>query len=292
MLNKISNKTLIFWDTETTGIDPKKDYVQIIEIAGIAIDSETGKELGRYHKKSKLKQSVYDRIKEEEGKTNAIKNASLWVPNKKYARDDVVIHEDEYYVVLQNTTTTEPSTANSDWKHLKKRDIENRKTIEDLLVMTRYKEANTDFVAEKDMLVGFSDFVKKFKNPVLIAHNSNFDMYQLNSGISKFDKSKKVRAEQLDTLAITRNYLIPILKQMEKIGDKKAEAGLMILKQGGKRILSNLNALGQLFDVQSEGWHGGLEDSAQLAGITSKMIDYIQQNKDIVQDFEVKKKRK
>ena len=47
-------KTLIFFDTETTSLWPRRTSHQILEIAAIVIDGSTMKELGRFHKKIKL----------------------------------------------------------------------------------------------------------------------------------------------------------------------------------------------------------------------------------------------
>ncbi len=53
VIELIKGKTLVFFDTETTGLDPNVKYVQVTEIAGVAYDSE-GKELDTFHKKSNL----------------------------------------------------------------------------------------------------------------------------------------------------------------------------------------------------------------------------------------------
>lgn len=53
VISDIQGKTLIFFDTETTGINPNIKYVQVTEIAGVAYDP-TGKQLDSFHKKSTL----------------------------------------------------------------------------------------------------------------------------------------------------------------------------------------------------------------------------------------------
>jgi DNA polymerase III epsilon subunit-like protein len=60
----IKGKTLIFLDTETTGIDPNIKYVQITEIAGVAYDDQ-GNELDTFHKKTHLNDNVKKVIKWE-----------------------------------------------------------------------------------------------------------------------------------------------------------------------------------------------------------------------------------
>ena len=65
IVNKFKNRVFIFFDTETTGMSSKNPYSLITEIGAIAIDTNTGKELGRYSMKSKLTQPVEDRRKKE-----------------------------------------------------------------------------------------------------------------------------------------------------------------------------------------------------------------------------------
>lgn len=53
----IKGKTLIFFDTETTGLDPNIKYVQITEIAGVAYDDK-GNQLDTFHQKIHLTDNV------------------------------------------------------------------------------------------------------------------------------------------------------------------------------------------------------------------------------------------
>ena len=54
ILDKISGKTIIVFDTETTGLSVKLPWVQVTEVAAIAFDADTGRQLGVFHKKVKL----------------------------------------------------------------------------------------------------------------------------------------------------------------------------------------------------------------------------------------------
>lgn len=55
--DSIKGKTLIFFDTETTGLDPNIKYVQITEIAGVAYDDQ-GNQLDTFHAKIHLTDNV------------------------------------------------------------------------------------------------------------------------------------------------------------------------------------------------------------------------------------------
>ena len=54
ILGKIYGKTIIVFDTETTGLSVKLPWVQVTEIAAIAFAADTGERLGTYHKKVRL----------------------------------------------------------------------------------------------------------------------------------------------------------------------------------------------------------------------------------------------
>lgn len=51
---KLQGKVLVVFDTEVTGLSAKLPWVHVTEIAAIAVDADTGKELGQFHKKIKL----------------------------------------------------------------------------------------------------------------------------------------------------------------------------------------------------------------------------------------------
>lgn len=67
VLGSFSGRTLIFFDTETTGLRGTNSFSQIIEIAAVAFDDQA-KQLGQYHYKTKLNPEVLKRIEEEKDK--------------------------------------------------------------------------------------------------------------------------------------------------------------------------------------------------------------------------------
>ncbi len=81
IISKFKNKTFIFFDTETTTLDPKRDFAMITEIAGIAYDSNTGDSLGEYNAKAHLSPAVFERIK----KDNASIEDGTWKGDPAYA---------------------------------------------------------------------------------------------------------------------------------------------------------------------------------------------------------------
>ena len=64
ILDSFQDKTLIFFDTETTGLSGTKEFSQVTEIAAVAFDSQ-GQQLGEYHFKTELSPSVTSKIDKE-----------------------------------------------------------------------------------------------------------------------------------------------------------------------------------------------------------------------------------
>lgn len=83
IVNTLRNRIVIFIDTETTGLNPRKDYALITEIAAIAIDMATGQHLGEYNEKAELSPAVLDRIEKEKQRMDA----GEWDPRRKTVSD-------------------------------------------------------------------------------------------------------------------------------------------------------------------------------------------------------------
>ena len=65
VVDLIKNRVIIFFDTETTGLDPKKSFRLITEIAAVAYDTSTGERLGEFNRKALLTDPVKERMGKE-----------------------------------------------------------------------------------------------------------------------------------------------------------------------------------------------------------------------------------
>jgi len=83
VVNKIKDKTLIFFDTETTTLFPIKKYAQITEIAAVAYNTSTGERLGEYNAKARLSTAALERIEHEK----AAQAAGTWPKGKPTIED-------------------------------------------------------------------------------------------------------------------------------------------------------------------------------------------------------------
>ena len=69
ILKKFEGKTVIVFDTETTGFKVPLPWVQVTEIASISYDMDKGREIDRFHTKIKLKPKTISKIKDQKKNT-------------------------------------------------------------------------------------------------------------------------------------------------------------------------------------------------------------------------------
>ena len=231
VIDRFKGRVMIFFDIETTGLDPRAYYALITEIAALAIDTSTGEELGSYSMKSKLTKQVQGRIDWEDRR----EKKGEWNPK--------------------------------------------RKKVSDLLQMTGYHEGDVPYDEEEKVIQGYVDFINSFasKNPVLVAHNAKFDMYQIGKAMEVHGIKRPERYSVLDTLTLAGNYLLPMIVSLEHLRSTDTEIDRLLTNiHNGVRWVKNLGALGKGFDVQTKHWHSAIADAHQLAGITSAIINFFE----------------
>lgn len=67
----LKGSTLIFFDTETTGLDPRRSHVMVTQASAMAVDGATGEVLGTFDERARISPAVRDRIAKEEERTAA-----------------------------------------------------------------------------------------------------------------------------------------------------------------------------------------------------------------------------
>jgi DNA polymerase III alpha subunit (gram-positive type) len=218
---KFEGKTLIFFDTETMGLNPTAEEIQLTEVAAIAFDGGTFKEVGQFHFKVKLGEKTKQYIKNP--------------PPKKREKD------------------LSPA---------------------DLLKMTRYGERNAEFVAEKEILQKFADFINKFPNPVLIAHNAGFDMKFINVRGKRFEVQFK-RTSVIDTKAIAGLFFVPVLKTIQD----KTILDKLLVRSGITSV--SLGKLAPALSVSVDNWHSAFADVESMIGVLKAIVEYLKSHKGV-----------
>ena len=219
---ELGGKTWIVFDTETTGFKPGPTTM-ITELAAVAIDIDTGKKVGTFHKKAKLTPAVKKLMKQQAGK-----------PTKG-------------------------------------------KSIKELLKMTSYGGKGAPYEPLLDVVVGFREFVKGHSNAVLVAQNAKFDMMQVNVALKNLGEKPLPKLKVYDTVSLTRIYVYPLARTLQKTGSPKGRKMVSAFFAGGK-FSAKLDILGKVFNVKGDHWHSGISDALQLARIFWKMISFFKKH--------------
>lgn len=235
MLNDVRGRPLVFFDCETSGLDPYLPHVQITEIGGVAVFPNGQKR--SFHKKIALKPETIKAINYE--KQNGV-------------------------------------PIDGDAKG---------KKIGELLSMNKYDsiknfdQTPAQAEAEAQVLAAFKKFVEDCgPNVILVAQNSDFDVKQILTRIRV--KYYKV----MDTMMMCRIFVQSLLDSL--LRDKSLPEYDQLLemkkhltnKQGNP--CNNLKSIGLAFGENSKDWHSGWADVNQLMRIFFKMIKFLSDYKD------------
>jgi len=243
IINKVAGKTIVVFDTETTGLSVKLPWTQITEIAAVAFDADTGNEIGKFHYKVKLTPETRQEIKNQQ---------------------------------RNSRPESEPGKGDGD-----KGSLEGPKALSlpDIFKMTQYGQANAPYRELREVYVKWVEWLNKFNNPVMLAQNAGFDMGHMFAPLAKLGIKRPKIGEVIDTLTLARTWIYPLLKAAGEAGD---EASLEMTKnfetttKYGKVGQSfTLGRLGKAFDVEPDHWHSGISDALQTWKIFNKMINFL-----------------
>ena len=239
-LLKFEGKTLILFDTETTGLKPHLSYNQLTHIAAMAFDGSTLAELGEFSKKVNLGEPI----------NRALNDPSS--PEAKHLEKQMARHLRKY----------------------KKADLH----PSELLKMTGYESGNEERLSEQEALVAFEAFLNQFDNVMLIAHNAGFDMKTIEARRRFHGMPPMKRVPVLDTVRITRFFFIPALLSMEHVPEVKAILAGLLAKTKYKSYSSSLGKLAQVLGVRMENWHDAKEDVKMLMAVLQKVVEFLKKN--------------
>jgi hypothetical protein len=272
--------TVIVADVETTGLDPLRPGIQIVEVAAAAYNLEDGIEdacdpvlqpIDLYH--------VYIELNEP---------ALFWQHLENNGH--VKIHEE-------------------------KPDRTKEMTFDEVLVMNKYLSNKVDVVSSKEGLTGVKNFIEKFARVTLCGHNLNFDLNQICRVIGPIR-----HLTTLDTMDIAWHYLIPLIDAAYegKVNTRTVNAWYGLGKYPdhpfdpcrymydilqrhwdpngwpiGKGMISSckLHRLGDAFCVPNTAAHSGRADVEQTAGIFFRMVHYLNMNAHLFDHPDVRRRK-
>jgi DNA polymerase III alpha subunit (gram-positive type) len=165
----------------------------------------------------------------------------------------------------------------------------------DLMKMTNYGERTPrGYIEEKIVLGELYDFLYQFDDPILVAHNSPFDIKYLNARHNVYyeNKSPYDDYEVLDTLKVMKKYFTALVTTEAKrykhrwLTKKESQHILemrrirkSLLKNKKKRMSLKLGNVAGSLGVNTDGWHSAKFDVEALISTTEKMLELFKDNK-------------
>jgi DNA polymerase III epsilon subunit-like protein len=236
-------KTMIFLDTESTGLDPNTFYTQLTQVALLVVDGSTWEIKETFSTKVNIRPEV-DRAMNDPSSREAVEFGK---ENQRYLRK------------------------------YKKPIV----TPKDLLDKSQYFSDGDNRVDEKDALLEVQKIVEKYQNVVLIAHNIQFDIKMIQTRRRINGLSPMKRYESLDTLAVSRYFFIPALVSLKDSEEAKKFLEMLLAKTKFKSYTTALGKLADVFRIKADNWHDALADVTMLFKILQKMIEFLEKNKDL-----------
>lgn len=216
-LDNLRDSTFIYFDTETMGFDPEFD--QITQIGFDSVSYQDGKEGEKEENNIRIRLTDQSRERLQDGSPENIRWKQSNAAKAERVRNDPRL---------------------SDAK--RENDLEFLTDPYKVLRFTHIADKNNNLVKEGDIpekqaLEEFYDFVMDHENPILVAHNSDFDIKMVNVrfekyGIPKLEPGVNIR-EILDTLAVSREQHLPALQDLiiHFTNERKAISGLENIDQ-------------------------------------------------------------
>jgi DNA polymerase III epsilon subunit-like protein len=265
-IQKYAGRTIICFDTETLGLKTQIDYIQLTELAAMAVDGNTFEIIDTMNYKAELRPDA--------------KN----VTSSPYSPEFKDYVKREKGSLKRDTKRRSKKKKSVNWKDMK---INKDRFFTPKMAMdlTRYDEPTAEFIQEKQIIEKFIQFISKYDNVVLMAQNARFDMKVIASRARKYNLRLPSNIKVADTLVLTKNTLTALLKTLDNSNDTQAKELKQKLtktdKRGVGRISMSLGVLAKALDIEPTGWHNALADVEMTIQVLRKVIDFIKQRRDV-----------
>ncbi len=240
---KFDGKTLVFLDTEATGIDPNDFYVQLTQIALLVVDGSTMEAKEEFATKVELNDTLKAIINDPQSPEAIAFEKENQRHIKKYKKPE-----------------SHPS---------------------ELLKMTGYHDGDNSKLSEELALKKVEEILKKYPNVILIAHNASYDMKMIESRRRVLGMTRMPKYPVIDTIAISRYFFVPVLVALENDEEAKRFLDALLAKTKYRSYTTALGKLANVFGIESKNWHDASADVHMLFAILKKMIEYLSKNKNL-----------
>lgn len=165
----------------------------------------------------------------------------------------------------------------------------NGMSYQQIMQMTNYGEPikGQPYIDEEKVVKGILQFIRRHKNPLLLAHNSSFDIRYLNgrANIYMKDKNPFDEYEVVDTLKIMKKYFTALVATESKrtkhrwLSEKEKQHILEMRRIRGalqknkkKRMSLKLGIVAESLGINADGWHSAKYDVETLISTMEKVL--------------------
>lgn len=299
-VDRLSEKTWVFFDTETTGLDMEQTFHQITQLAAIKVDTFNFQEgtdpkiIDKFDKRIILDPKAAKTAASEERKV--AKHNEL---EKQKALNDPSYTPKPYpfYTITKALNMTGYKTAD-ELEEEYNRGLPEDKKITIVSVSEQEKSENPALHEEGRMyfiptlvLKEFANFIAPVGEHVLVAQNAPFDVQYINIAFRRAGLQVPDDVV-IDSVIIFKKFLTPVIKDLEtKMAsgeipeDQKEQVQNMINnlvrvsdKTKRKSYTVSLGPMRQAFNVKDEGWHNALADVVMLAKVMKEVFVFLDKN--------------
>jgi DNA polymerase III epsilon subunit-like protein len=263
LLDGYSSNTWIFFDTETTGLQPSSS--QLTEIGAIAVDPNAWSS----------ESTVLDQFNEK---------ISLTDESKRLLKDP-------------------ESIERKAWEKSNMGGRNPLKDPQAILSMTRYGEKGRAYGEEQEVLDKFFEWADGFSNPLFIAQNASFDLKFLNvrSG-GKLPKYPVLDTKQLMEMYLIPLLKTQTAAEAGDPAAQDLLDKLYIKKGNWGYHSSSMGVVSKAYGISIAGWHNALADVKMMMSMYRSVVETIrkgmstditgEQGKFLSRSHKRKKKRK
>ena len=272
-ISKFKGKTLIFFDTETTGLEPNRPYEQVTQIAAMAVNGDDWNLLGKFEDKASLNPNTKQVLNDPAIKTFV---AKLKEPGIKITSDTGELSS-EIQSLIRNIQNPVSREYMKDYVRWVKKYKKHPSSLEDILGLTRYSSGKpeSERVSEKQMLQNFEEFLNKYgSNVIMIAHNAAFDMKTIEARRKANGLGRMAKKPVFDNLQFVRYFLVPLVVTL----DNKEFLDQIKTKSKAQPYSSSLGKVAQAMKINPSGWHDALADVDMMIQVMKNLIKLLEQN--------------
>ena len=149
----------------------------------------------------------------------------------------------------------------------------------EILELTNYYNNKAETTTERIAIKKLHEFLEKYNDPIIIAHNSDFDVSYIKTR-SKFYSMTLKPLKVIDTLKISQFFFVPTLKTLTKDKDS-IELSEKLTRKNSKtnHISSRLGDLSVAFGYSSKNWHTADADVEMLQNVYLSILKYLKQKR-------------